>query len=246
MLLFVEQLEIREYLWTGRGGPFDLLLTPDVFAPTHTSREMAEGLVVNPGDTVIDVGAGSGVLSFVAARLGAKRVYGTDVNRKAVTVARENAERLRLADRVEIREGSLFEPLAGIRANVVIGDVSGVPDDIASLSDWFPGGYSGGPTGAEVPVAMLESAAAHLLPGARFYLPTASIQDEGAVLRAARRLFGDGRIRKLRERVFPLPGKISETMVVRRLMDTGVVRFIRRGSRLLWELRIWECTAPPS
>ena len=114
------------------------------------------------------------------------------------------------------------------------------------MSDWFPGGYSGGPTGAEVPVAMLESAAEHLLPGARFYLPTASIQDEGAVLRAARRLFGEGRIRKLRERVFPLPGKISETTVVRRLMETGVIRFIRRGSRLLWELRIWECTAPPS
>jgi hypothetical protein len=236
----------REYVWTGRGGPFGLLLTPDVFAPTHTSREMAEGLVVAPGDTVIDVGAGSGVLSFVAARLGAKMVYGTDVNGKAVNVATENAARLGLADRVEIREGSLFEPLRGIRANVVIGDVSGVPDDIASVSDWFPGGYSGGPTGAEVPVAMLESAADHLLPGARFYLPTASIQDEGAVLRAARRLFGEGRIKKLRERVFPLPGKISETAVVRRLMDTGVIRFIRRGSRLLWELRIWECTAPPS
>ena len=46
--------------------------------------------------------------------------------------------------------------------------------------------------------------------------------------------------------MFPLPGKISETTVVRRLMETGVIRFIRRGSRLLWELRIWECTAPPS
>jgi hypothetical protein len=28
-------------------------------------------------------------------------------------------------------------------------------------------------------------------------------------------------------------------------MESGVVRFIRRGSRLLWELRIWECTLPP-
>jgi len=243
MLVPVER-DIREYVWTGRGGPFGLLLTPDVFAPTHTSREMAEGLVVAAGDTVIDVGAGSGVLSFVAALLGAGKVYGTDVNGKAVAVARRNATRLGLADRVEMRQGSLFEPLRGIRANVVIGDVSGVPDAIASVSDWFPGGYSGGPTGAEVPVAMLESVADHLLPGARLYLPTASIQDEGAVLRAARRLFAEGRIKKLRERMYPLPGKISESAVVRRLMDTGVVKFIRRGSRLLWELRIWECTAP--
>jgi hypothetical protein len=53
-------------------------------------------------------------------------------------------------------------------------------------------------------------------------------------------------MRQLRERLFPLPAKISESVVVRRLMDSGVVRFIRRGSRLLWELRVWECTTPPA
>src|SRR5439155_23865075 len=116
MLLAMEGQELRRqgkppaqfYVWTGRSGPFDLLLTPDVFAPTHTSHEIAEGLVVNPGDTVIDVGAGSGVLSFVAARLGAHRVCGTDVNRKVASVARANAERLGLYDRVELRQGNLF------------------------------------------------------------------------------------------------------------------------------------------
>ena len=230
------------YTWEGRGGPFTILLVPGVFAPTRTSFEVAEGITINPGDTVIDVGSGSGVLSFVAARLGAGRVYGTEINPKAVQVARRNAAMLGLGT-VDFREGSLFEPLGDLRADVVIGDVSGIPDDIAAASDWFPGGFSGGPTGAEVPVAMLEGACQHLAPGGRLYLPTGSIQDEGAVLRAARRIFG-GQMRKLRERVLPLPGKITESAMVRRLMDSGVVGFIRRGSRLLWELRIWECTAP--
>jgi SAM-dependent methyltransferase len=225
-----------EYTWEGRGGPFTILLAPSVFAPTYTSKEVAEGLLVNEGETVIDVGCGSGVLSFVAARLGAGRVYGTDANPEAIAIARRNAARLGLQDSVDLRTGSLFEPLWGIQADVVIGDVSGVPDDIAAVSDWFPGGFSGGPTGAEVPVR----------PGGRLYLPTGSIQDEGAVLRAARRIFGEGRMRQLRERLLPLPTKISENAVVRRLMDSGVVNFIRRGSRLLWELRIWECTLPPS
>jgi SAM-dependent methyltransferase len=235
---------IREHLWQGRGGPFTLLVSDEVFAPTHTSMEVAESLTVNPGDTVIDVGSGSGVLSFVAARLGAGSVYGTEVNIHAVELARLNASRLGLSDLVEFRQGSLFEPVHDIRANVVIGDVSGVPDEIAAVSDWFPGGFSGGPTGAEVPVAMLEALQSHLLPGGRLYLPTGSIQDENAVLRAARRIFGDGSLRKLRERLLPLPTKIGDNAVVRRLMESGVVRFIRRGSRLLWELRIWECTLP--
>jgi methylase of polypeptide subunit release factors len=234
----------REYVWKGRGGPFGILLSDRVFAPTHTSHEVAEGLVVNPGDTVIDVGAGSGILSIVAAKLGAAKVFGTEVNRESVRFASMNAESLGLADRIVFRLGSLFEPLRDVRANVVIGDVSGVPDEIAKVSDWFPGGFSGGPTGAEVPVAMLEASRAHLLPGGRLYLPTGSIQDENAVLRAARRVFGEGRMRQLRERLLPLPGKISENVVVRRLMESGVVEFFRRGSRLVWRLRIWELTAP--
>jgi len=236
----------HEYTWQGREGPFTIVLTRDVFAPTRTSMEVAEGLRVNPGDTVIDVGSGSGVLSFVAARLGAGAVFGTEVNQRAVELARRNAALLGLGKTVSFRQGSLFEPVEGIRADVVIGDVSGVPDDIAALSDWFPGGFSGGPTGAELPVAMPEPARSHLRPGGRLYLPTGSIQDERAVLRAARRIFGEGRMRQLRERLLPLPAKLSESTVVRRLMDSGVVRFIRKGSRLLWELHIWECTAPPS
>jgi SAM-dependent methyltransferase len=238
------ETSIRKHVWQGRAGPFTLLVSDEVFAPTHTSIEVAESLTVNPGDTVIDVGSGSGVLSFVAARLGAGSVYGTEVNAHAVELARRNAELLGLTDQVEFREGSLFEPVDDIRANVVIGDVSGVPDDIAAVSDWFPGGYSGGPTGAEVPVAMLEALQSHLLPGGRLYLPTGSIQDENAVLGVARGIFGEGSLRKLRERLLPLPAKIGDNAVVRRLMESGVVRFIRRGSRLLWELRIWECTLP--
>jgi precorrin-6B methylase 2 len=237
---------VQEIVWRGRGGPFSLLVGKRVFAPTHTSEEVAEGLSIEPGETVIDVGSGSGVLSFVAAKLGAAKVWGTEVIDEAVAFARLNARRIGLADRVEFRQGSLFDPLEGVRANVVIGDVSGIPDDIAAVSGWFPGGYSGGPTGAEVPVAMLEAAGAHLLPGGRLYLPTASIQDERAVLRTARRLFGEGRIHELRERLMPLPGKIADAAVVRRLMDSGVAEFFRKGSRLLWRLRIWEVTAPPA
>jgi protein-L-isoaspartate O-methyltransferase len=237
-------VEVMEYQWTGRTGPFGILVSEDVFAPTHTSKEVAEGLRIERDDTVIDVGSGTGVLSFVAARLGAGTVYGTEVNSAAIDLARRNSERLGLSSSVDFRLGSLFDPLDGVRANVVIGDVSGVPDEMASLSGWFPGGFSGGPTGAEVPIAMLEAARDHLAPGGRLYLPTGSIQDENAVLRSARRIFGETRIQKLRERLLPLPGKLAETAVIRRLMDSGVVRLIRKGSRMLWEVRVWECTAP--
>jgi ribosomal protein L11 methyltransferase len=45
---------------------------------------------VKPGDDVLDVGAGSGVLSIVAAKLGASAIVATDIDPIAVTVTREN------------------------------------------------------------------------------------------------------------------------------------------------------------
>src|SRR2546429_5599886 len=177
MLSPVDETTDREYLWKGRGGPIALLLSERVFAPTHTSQEVAEGLVVNPGDTVIEVGAGSGILSFVAAKLGAARVFGTEVNGESVRYAGMNAERLGLADRIVFRLGSLFEPLKEIRANVVIGDVSGIPDDIAAVSGWFPGGYSGGPTRAGGPIAKAGQAPGPPLPAGRPYTPPGSTPD---------------------------------------------------------------------
>ena len=87
---------ITEIKWTGRTGPFEFRVNPGVFAPTHTSKTIAEALEVGADDTVIDVGCGSGVLSFVAARMGAGRVVGCDISEEAVEMARLNAKRLGL------------------------------------------------------------------------------------------------------------------------------------------------------
>lgn len=45
---------------------------------------------VHAGDHVLDVGTGSGILSIVAAKLGADRVYGYDIDPVAIRVAGEN------------------------------------------------------------------------------------------------------------------------------------------------------------
>ncbi len=52
------------------------------------------------GLDVLDVGAGSGILSFVAEHLGARRVVGFDLDPQAVCIARANARRNRLAPRL--------------------------------------------------------------------------------------------------------------------------------------------------
>src|SRR5204863_725556 len=125
---------------------------------------------------------------------------------EAVADARRNAERLGLDGVVEFRHGNLLEPVRDVQAQVVIGDVSGIPDGLAEASDWFPGGFAGGPTGSEVPVAMMETLGDCLGPGGVMYLPTGTIQAESRVLAAARRLFGESNMDEVLSREIPLPG----------------------------------------
>jgi hypothetical protein len=186
------------------------------------------------------------VLSFVAARLGARRVIGCDLSEEAVEAATRNARRLGLHDRVEFRAGDLLQPVRDEQATVLIGDVSGIPDEIAQVAGWFPDGRAGGPTGAELPRMMLESIGETqtLAPGGRLYLPTGTIQDERSILEAARRLFGDN-MESVISREFPLPDIVGKSVAAARMMKEGLLNLHRRGSRWLWRLQIWRCIRSP-
>jgi ribosomal protein L11 methyltransferase len=59
------------------------------------------------GSRVLDVGCGSGILSIAAARLGARRVSGLDIDPIAIEATLANARRNRLARRIRARVGSL-------------------------------------------------------------------------------------------------------------------------------------------
>ncbi|MEE4421873.1 class I SAM-dependent methyltransferase [Streptomyces bugieae] len=59
-------------------------------------------------DLAFDIGTGTGVLASVLARRGVRRIVATDQDPRALACARENTERLGVADRVEVTEADLF------------------------------------------------------------------------------------------------------------------------------------------
>jgi methylase of polypeptide subunit release factors len=227
--------------WKGREGPMELVVGPATFRPSTVSVILAEALDFRPGAVVLDAGCGSGVLSIVAAKLGAGRVYGVDAAEGTVEVATTNAKTHGVSDTTEFYEGDLYDPLPGqLKADVLIGDVSGIPDSLANATGWFPSGLSGGPTGSELPIRMIEGARDLLAKGGRMFLPTGSLQDEDSILDRARTAFGN--LKQLAERNIPLPTSVSEHPAVLELLKDKVINLTQRGSRFLWTARVWELT----
>ncbi|MCM1467579.1 MAG: 50S ribosomal protein L11 methyltransferase [Alistipes sp.] len=65
---------------------------------------------VKPGDMLLDVGCGSGILSVIGLMLGAEHAVGTDLDPNAIVAARENAEINNISmDKIEILEGNIID-----------------------------------------------------------------------------------------------------------------------------------------
>lgn len=228
--------------WKGRFGPMDLRVGRATFRPSTISSLLADALHFDPGSVVVDVGCGSGILSIIAAKLGASRVYGVDAAAETVEIATANAEAQGVGDKVQFAQGDMFDPLdSSIKADVVIGDVSGIPDEIASVSGWFPSGLSGGPTGAELPMRMIEESKRLLKKGGSLFLPTGSLQDEKSILDRARSVFGS--MKKLTERNIPLPSALAQDPAVLQALKEKVISLTQRGSRFQWTARVWKVDA---
>jgi ribosomal protein L11 methyltransferase len=84
---------------------------------SHPATRLAVAAVeawLAPGDRVLDVGCGSGVLAIVALRLGAEAAVGIDVDPAALFATEANAEANGVADRLAVRQAGLGEPVRGV------------------------------------------------------------------------------------------------------------------------------------
>lgn len=92
---------------------------------THPTTKMslyALEQVLRGGETVIDVGTGSGVLSIASSLLGAKEIYAYDLDDVAVRVAQENIDLNQGTENIHVAAGDLLKGI-DVKAQVIVANI---------------------------------------------------------------------------------------------------------------------------
>lgn len=218
--------------------------SPEVFYPTSTTSLLL-GTVrkfVNPSAaSALDLGCGSGIVAVALAKLILPKaaIHASDISEAAVRLARRNAEVNGLA--IECRCGSLFEPWAGMKFDVIVDDVAGMAEQIARHSPWYPPNIhsDAGEDGARWIISILSQAPDFLAPGGRIFFPVLTLSRAERILDTAARHFAS--VDLLAEQWYPLDSQLlAHRDVIDDLMARSLIELRKKGSRWLWATKIYS------
>lgn len=88
--------------------------------------------LVKPGMTVFDVGTGSGILSIISAKLGAKNIQAVDYDDSVLKIVEENLEQNNVQEIISVAQSDLMQNVHG-KAELVIANI--IADIIIRLFD---------------------------------------------------------------------------------------------------------------
>lgn len=180
----------------------ELELAPDVLVPREETELLGRSAVailreLAGAPMVVDMCCGSGNLALgIAAEIPEARVWGADLTDSTVALARRNAARLSLQDRVLIQQGDLFGALNGeglegavdmIVCNPPYISTARLESDSAHLLDHEPReAFDGGPYGISIHQRLVREAAPFLKPGGWLLFEFGEGQDRQAAALLAR------------------------------------------------------------
>lgn len=142
----------------------EFLVYPGTFWPFTDSQPLVRSLRVAPGETVMDVGTGSGVIAVHACYAGAARVLAVDVNPSALLSAGHNARMHGFDHIMEVRASNLFEHVGDEQFDVITANLpfrNKEAHDVVAQSQWD--------TDFRTNTQFFEQVDRYLKPGGRIY-----------------------------------------------------------------------------
>jgi len=220
----------------------------EVFYPTSTTSLLLSSVrkfVNQAAASALDIGCGCGIVAVALAKLILPKavIYASDISAEAVKLAQRNAAENQLT--IECRCGSLFEPWAGMKFDLIVDDVAGMSEPIARHSQWYPPQIhsDAGEDGARWIVNILSQAPEFLTAAGQIFFPVLTLSDEAKILDAAQKRFA--RVELLAEQWYPFGNDLLPHLnLIEDLATRGLIAIKKKGSRWLWATKIYLAANP--
>jgi release factor glutamine methyltransferase len=142
-----------------------------------------QSAIRNSQSAILDVGTGSGVIALtLAAEIPDARITAVDVSLGALALARENAERLGLSERIQFFESDLLVNIEGSFSAIIANLPYIAADVVPTLSPEVQrdpiNALNGGSDGHELIARLIQQVPAHLEPGGVLALEIGADQAE--------------------------------------------------------------------
>jgi release factor glutamine methyltransferase len=158
----------------------------DVYEPAEDTLLLAENLSVDENDVVLDMGTGCGILGILAAKK-AEKVVATDLNPHAIDCAKMNAKLNKVADKMDIRLGDLFQPVKqDERFSLILFNAPYLPSNPDEEKTWIGRAWAGGPMGRQLIDCFISEAPQYLNKHGRILLVQSSLSDVNETLQKLR------------------------------------------------------------
>ena len=144
----------------------DFIINTDenVYIPAEDSYLLADNLEIKNGQSVLEIGTGSGIVAMYASRL-TDRITVTDINSDACLLAEKNFNDNGI-ENIEILFGNLFEPVKNRKFDVILFNTPYLPtEEDEVIDDTINYAFDGGLNGRKVIDLFLNEVKNHLNDG---------------------------------------------------------------------------------
>ncbi len=144
----------------------DFIINTDdnVYVPAEDSYLLADNLEIESGQSVLEIGTGSGIVAMYASRL-TDKITVTDINFDACQLAEKNFKD-NCIENIEILFGNLFEPVKNRKFDVILFNTPYLPtEDDEVIDDTINYAFDGGLNGRKVIDVFLNEVGNHLNDG---------------------------------------------------------------------------------
>jgi release factor glutamine methyltransferase len=174
---------------------FKIETDESVYTPSEDSYLLGENLDINYGETVLEIGTGSGIVAMFASKL-TNKVTATDINFNAIELAEKNFK-LNGIENIELLFGNLFEVVKNRKFDIILFNtpyLPTTPDEI--LDDDLNYAFDGGEDGRKVIDTFLENVKNHLNSNGKIQLIQSSLTGNEKTLKKLKKLGFESEIAK--------------------------------------------------